>query len=407
MNIQEHNFLSLLRYAVHGGEISLQQPVDYGQILAMARAHNLQALVGEMLCQDTVFLSAPEYEDTVRMVMGQVNAQAVRTDAFLKLYRRLSDAGIYPIVMKGLICRQLYGEYCDHRPSSDEDVLVRQEEFGEVQKVLETCCYRMDDKQETVTEKQLEKLQEITFHNEEAELYVEVHTNPIGLEYSLRRKMNDYFQNVFDDPRRVEIEGTEILTMNHTDHFLFLVLHAFKHMMTSGFGIRQVLDILLYQQQYGTEIDWTYIYRCLEQISAKCFYTDIITIGNRYLGFSLLSTYQPNCPEDLLEDLLSNGAFGNTTQAQLTAIQMTWSAIAAEKKSNKLLLLIKTIFPSKSRLMPLNPELADKPWLLPVCWVKRWGRFLKHNRQNGGNLAAESMAVSERRMELLRKYKIL
>lgn len=111
MNIQEYNFLSLIRYAVHGGEISLQQPVDYGQILAMARAHNLQALVGEMLCQDTVFLSAPEYEDTVRMVMGQVNAQAVRTDAFLKLYRRLSDAGIYPIVMKGLICRQLYGVY--------------------------------------------------------------------------------------------------------------------------------------------------------------------------------------------------------------------------------------------------------------------------------------------------------
>lgn len=61
MNIQEHNFLSLLRYAVHGGEISLQQPVDYGQILAMARTHNLQALVGEMLCQDTAFLSVSEY----------------------------------------------------------------------------------------------------------------------------------------------------------------------------------------------------------------------------------------------------------------------------------------------------------------------------------------------------------
>ena len=133
----------------------------------------------------------------------------------------------------------------------------------------------------------------------------------------------------------------------------------------------------------------------------------MITIGNRYLGFSLSSPYQPNCPEDLLEDLLSNGAFGNTTQAQVTAVQMTVAAVASEQKNNKLLLLIKTIFPSKGRLMPLNPELADKPWLLPVCWVKRWGRFLKHNRQNGGNLAAESMAVSERRMELLKKYKIL
>ncbi len=407
MNTWEYNFLSILKSAVHGGDVVLGQPVDYGRILDQAKEHNLQALVGETLCQDKTFIARPEYERVFSMVMGQVNAQAVRTDAFLKTYRQLSREGIHPIVMKGLICRLLYGDYGDHRPSCDEDILIRREAFDPVRKVLEACGFKLEDRQEAVTKKQLEELQEITFYNKEAGLCLEVHTNPFGRETGLRRKMNDYFLKVFDNPRTVEIEGTKIYTMNHTDHFLFLVLHAFKHMMTSGFGIRQVLDILLYQERYGTEIQWTYIYQSLRQIGADRFYGDIIAIGNRYFAFHLSAPDKPNCPEALLEDLLNSGAFGNTTQARMTATQMTSAAIASGKKTGTGMLILKTVFPSRSRIMAMNPQLADKPWLLPVYWVKRWGRFLKHNKENGGNLAAESMAESRRRMELLKKYKIL
>ena len=38
-------------------------------------------------------------------------------------------------MMKGLICRQLYGEYCDHRPSGDEDILIRKAEYKQVQQI--------------------------------------------------------------------------------------------------------------------------------------------------------------------------------------------------------------------------------------------------------------------------------
>ena len=53
------------------------------------------------------------------MIAGQVN----RTSAFLNLYQELIEGDCKPLVRKGIVCRQLYGEYADHRPSGDEDII--------------------------------------------------------------------------------------------------------------------------------------------------------------------------------------------------------------------------------------------------------------------------------------------
>jgi len=54
---------------------------------------------------------------------------------------KLAQQGIYPIVMKGMICRQLYGDLGEHRPSSDEDILVEIKDFYKVQEILEKEGY--------------------------------------------------------------------------------------------------------------------------------------------------------------------------------------------------------------------------------------------------------------------------
>ena len=46
-------------------------------------------------------------------------------------------------------------------------------------------------------------------------------------------------------------------------------------------------------------------------------------------------------------------------------------------------------------------------WLLPIAWVERWRRFLKRNQKQDNSLAKESLAISTRRTELLKKYDIL
>ena len=115
----------------------------------------------------------------------------------------------------------------------------------------------------------------------------------------------------------------------------------------------------------------------------------------------------PNCPEELLEDMLDNGIFGNTTQAERTAGSMTTAAVDNREKYTQARAIYRAIFPSKEFMITHNPELVESPWLLPFCWAKRWGRFLLHNKGNGGGLAQESIRISQRRINLLKKYGVI
>ena len=56
--------------------------------------------------------------------------------------------------------------------------------------------------------------------------------------------------------------------MTLTDHLLYLILHALKHFLYSGFGIRQVCDIALFSERYRDEIDWSRVKTELQSVSA-------------------------------------------------------------------------------------------------------------------------------------------
>ena len=43
-----------------------------------------------------------------RRIVQQVMIQTMKTSEFLQLYRFLAEAGIRPLVVKGIVCRELY-----------------------------------------------------------------------------------------------------------------------------------------------------------------------------------------------------------------------------------------------------------------------------------------------------------
>lgn len=400
----EVNFLRLLDSVIHNKVDSDILPVDYKEVLSIAQSHNMYALICEKLKEYPNFTETPIYEVAITKQLRIIAEQIQRTYAFLEVYQAFSTKNIYPIVMKGIICRRLYGELCNHRPSADEDILVRRSDFQKIWDILQAQGYIPE--RQNLTQNQISELQEISFFHPKYKLTIEVHTNPIGKENDIRCQMNDFFVKVFDNMKVVQIEGIEIWTMSDTDHFLFLILHAFKHMMSSGFGFRQVLDILLFYEQNENAIDMPYILDKLSEVKAKHFFSDLIHIGNQYLGFHFTAPEEEHCVEELLEDLMENGIFGNTTQAQIMARSMTNAAL--EKGNRKETPnLMRAIFPNKSYLISGYPELVEHPWLLPVCWAKRWIRFLRDKTRYRGNLVGDSIEISSRKINFLKKYDIM
>ncbi len=400
---QTQNFLYLLALNIHPDfSLKLSRPYDWDCIFQMARAHNVLPLIYE---QAVKLCPGCAGDDIQTKVFLTVMRQSQLTQTFLSLYSNFAAQGLYPIVMKGIVCRNMYGEFCDHRPSGDEDLLIQKKDFAKAKKILEECGYKAD--QEQLSDKQLDKIQEVSFSDPKTNLYIELHINPLGNDNVHRSRLNQYFKNVFDNFMVMDINGASLRTMNHTDHFLYLVCHAFRHFLSGGFGIRQVFDILLYMERYGSEIDHGYLKQVCEKNGMLSFFSDMIYIGNTYMGFKLEPFCRPNCPEDMLYDMMQNGVFGNGTQEQRTAFRMTAAAVSGKEDAGKLQTLFHSAFPSKEQMTDAHPELIEKPYLLPLRWMQRWIRFLKHNHSSGGNLAAKSMEISTRRIELLKKYNII
>lgn len=409
MDYQVKIFCEIIKEIVHPSrEKCIDKEIDWDYLVQLSKEHNLLALFMEGASKYYSYISRNEYEREMKESLGVVAGQVRRTTAFLQLYEAFNEAGIYPIVMKGLICRELYGKMADHRPSGDEDILIRISEYEEAKRILIENSYVSELSAEA--EKQIERLQEVSFIHPKNRLHIELHLNPMGRENDSRASMSDYFVNVFDEYREVEIQDILVRTMNHQEHMLFLILHAFKHFTFGGFGVRQMLDILLYQEQYGKEIDFEKLHQILSDFKADTFWSDLIHIGNLYFGFDLNVIQEQNCPEELLDDMIRCGAFGNKTQAEVLAGRATMRASSnylKDKSSNVLVVIWRSIFPSRVYMLDQAPYLQEKPWLLPIAWIKRWFCFIKKERKDEENLAFKSIQISQRRMKLLKKYDLV
>lgn len=398
------DFVQILKYVIQISKetegLQLNEPVDWDTLETISKEHNLFPLFYEAACQFPEYRNREDYEDNINCVMTMIGQQIKKTETFLELYRAFVKEDLHPIVMKGLICRQLYGKYAEKRPSGDEDILVRKEDFYKVKEIMEAhgfVCSKPD-----VTMAQLEQLQDVGFYENKIGFLIEVHTNIMGHTNEMRTKMGDCFKDVFEHARTVEIRNVPITTMSHTEHYLFLVLHAFKHFSLSGVGVRQMLDILLYQKTFEQEIDWESVKAALEENHASGYLGDLQFIGEQYLGFELGVRFETCSPNGLLQDMMEVGVFGKHDDSDILAARINLNVKQGEKPG--VFAWIRMGFPPVRYMMDEAPYLKEKPWLLPVEWVKRWKRFLGKMRKHGGNFMLDSVKKSQKRMELLRKY---
>lgn len=398
------DFLNIVKYAIHQNFSTelpkLHEEVNWGILLQLAKEHNLFPLFHEVACKYSEYNNQSDYTKNMHIAMNAVANQVRKTEAFLELYRDFLKEDSHPIVMKGIVCRQLYGRYAEHRPSGDEDILVRKEDFYKVKAVMEKNGFVCS--LPNVTEAQLEGIQQVGFYNQETKFLIEVHTNVMGHENEMRTQMTNSFEDVFKHVRTLEVQDVPITTMSHTDHYAFLVLHALKHFTLNGVGVRQMLDILLYQKTYEQEINWEWVETVLVANHACSYLGDIQYIGTHYLGFTLKKQFEICSPETLLQDMIEVGVFGKKDKAD--GFGSSINLLTMNGKKAGVVAWIRVVFPNIKFMMHTAPHLEEKPWLLPVEWVRRWGRFFEQAKKYEGNLIVDSVKKSEKRKIIIRKY---
>lgn len=380
-------------------------PAEWDQLFALAQSHHVLPLVFEAVCRLPELKNSP----VRRQVIGQVMLQTQKTAEFLKVLDALRSGGVTPLVVKGLICRSLY-PLPDHRPSSDEDVLIPLEQSS--------CCHRILTElglKTTVEGDRFETDYEIPYRQESGPLYIELHRHLFPPESEAYGDLNRFFEQAQVRSVTETIDGVSVPTLGYTDHLFFLICHAFKHFLHSGFGIRQVCDITLYANAYGSRIDWTALFSNCRAIRADLFAAAVFRIGQKHLTFDPALACYPGfwqaLPVDetaMLEDLLDAGIYGGTTMSRKHSSNITLDAATAghkgTKQGNSLML---SLFPSAKKLEGRYPYLKDKPWLLPAAWTNRIGTFLLESRNRKDSSAALVLELGQKRIDLLRQYGII
>ena len=414
LNAISEKMLEALRCFLNGEKVMWEDGLsadDWAGLFRLCQHHQILPMIYDTVYACPAFASCPP--DLVQMIKGQVIRQVMtqsrKTEEFLQLYRKLTEHGLTPLVVKGIICRSLYREP-DYRCSGDEDVLIPAEQFHDcadvfAQNQMEMLEPDMDPDEEG----------EVPYYHAGGMLHIELHKELFSSESEAYGGLNRLFDDVFDRKIQAEINGVKVYTMCHTDHLLYLILHAFKHFLHSGFGIRQVCDIMIYAEAYGSEINWDSLLEKCSGIHADVFAASLFDIGKKELNFNPEKACYPESwaqieadGGDMLEDLIDGGVFGDSSMSRKHSSNITLQAVSEDKKGKKAeASLIRSLFPDRAYMERTYTYLKKYSFLLPVAWASRIVKYLKESKSMRENDAMASIEIGNHRVDLMKKYKII
>lgn len=407
-------FLQALKASLENRKVDWSQEITLEQwetIFRLADLHNVLPMIYESVYSCEAAKSIPLQMSSViaGKAMRSVSMQAVQTAQFKRLYAHLRQAEAVPLVVKGIVCRSLYPNP-DYRFSGDEDLLIPPEKFMQCHKAMLDFGMQM-----TEPEKNIEAVHELGYGKAKSPIYIELHKSLFPPESDAYGDFNNLFEGIFGRTVEIEAEGERFLTLGYTDHLFYLICHALKHFLHSGFGVRQVCDIVLFANAYGDYIDWQNVYERCQAVNGEVFTAALFKIGQKYLDFDPDAANLPEVwqniktdEEMLLEDLIEAGIYGDSDLSRKHSSNITLGAVSADKKGKKAKGgVLKSVFPSAKALSGRYPYLNKKPYLLPIAWTDRILKYRKETAAMSNNGAAESLKIGGKRVELLRKYKIV
>ena len=388
----ELDFLAAVRAGLAGRPAELEQ-ADYGGLFRLAGEQKLLPFVYEAVRESgDAGENAALFAWAKAQARSQVLGQTLRSAAFRELYVQMRQAGLHPVVVKGQLCSGLYPRE-DFRLSGDDDLWVPGEE-------MEAVHHFLTDRGlvTRVPEEELPLRGEITYGDPRGSVHLEVHRRL----FEEDETMNGLLAEALRNP--VELRG--FLSLAPQDHLLYLILHAYKHFVARGVGIRQLCDIGLWAGAYGDEVDWEKLYGDCKTVRSQGFAAGAFGICRSYLGMELaLPALWDQAPplEPLCHDALAGGIYGSADGDRLRASTLTLHAVQTGGRGRKLPL--RALFPSRAYLADQYPYLRRHPGLLPWAWVQRLARYAAEDRK--GNSPAGAVKLAQERVVLLKEYGVM
>lgn len=388
MTESEKQFLYLFKCGIKGEAAAADYEFDVGEVFSLASAHSVMPVIFAAVMNN----NSEQIALYKRKFKALVGSQMSKNESFRLLYSDLIKNDFSPVLLKGPVCAVNY-PVPDYRLSSDFDVYISEADKMRLYSYLENNGYSRKNE---------------AFFCEENSLYIEIKT-ALGEGSDDFSAKTDRLFNGFEQ-RLVTVGGYK--TLSYTDNMLYLIVHALKHFIGSGFGVRQTADIILFAEKNKNEIDFEYVFKKLGEINGDVFALNVFKAAEKFFGFDFSYIYnvldingKKTYEDEFMEDLLAAGVFGKRTQDRLHS---AGAVTASVDGGGKLHSFASSVFPSYSAMKNRYPVLKYLPILLPLFWIVRLIKYsVKMVFGKNKVSPSESVKIANNRIELMKKTGII
>ena len=362
MTLEQSFFLSILADHINGRNTTApNETPNWDELLRLGRIHQVE---GILYHQGRGFLP-PKYENLLMQRYGAtVYYYANRTLMVKLLADELQAQHIPYFIIKGAAVADYYPVPA-LRTMGDTDLVVHTEDRQRVHEIFLSHGYS--------NESHFEDREWIYYKNQ---MEFELHDNLIYSEVINRKEHEEYLKDFW----KYVQDG--VLDWNF--HLLFLLFHLRKHLMNSGVGFRQFMDVALTAKN-NKDLNWAWIEEELDKLGMLRFAKTVFALNHIWFDVEppiQVKELEASFIEEATELVFRNGVFGfhNAENQENAAVN-----IARRGRNAQLAMAcsaLRKIFPSYPALCVVEHYrfLKGKPWLLPVAWIYRAFRGISRHQ---------------------------
>lgn len=370
--------------------------VDWAEVYELAVKHNIGGILY------TAIRKLPEQECVPKDIQkdlqvhfyASVSRSKEQDMRMVQVMECLNQKKIFHVLMKGWVLKRYY-PIPELRTMGDIDFLIREEDRQRTHEALLQLRFFCTSDTGFV------------WCYEKGNTLLEVHSRIVSQKVGRGADTEQYYLDAVSHTEKVRGEYTLCFIKEY--HLVYLFVHAAKHFQYAGYGLRGMMDFVMFIERYENELDWCYIWRELDKLGLSVFARVILKLCKEWFGIEV--SFEPiqiqlGSYEKMKEIIFAGGVYGYCGR-NMEASQVRNQLEGAQNSELKMLkwkAVIKMVFPNRHYMRMYMKSVEKYSLLLPVAWVIRWYQAIFRRGFKNTNRMKQLFLVDE---EVREEYALL
>ena len=369
MNNAQKQFIDILSAGIRGKSADkVYYNVEWDEVIDLADKHKVDGIIYLALRKSKLISNIGEEKISLLKQKAAITGitQSRHISGLSTVLNKINERNIPVIVLKGLVVREFYPQP-DQRSMNDADILVHEGDVEKVKQLLIDMGY-------VYLEDHKASHHIALVHHKYP--FIELHWNLFKRD-GFSNELEHYERLIWRRAIKVNVGEAEVLSLSYEDLALHLCMHMAAHLAATGFGVRQLCDLVLLVEHNGDEVDWNSFIMKARMYGFEKFGKIIFLLCNKLFNMeapkeiNIKVVNNKKYVSALLDEIFEAGVHGKKEMANQFATQVAFNF--EEKDSNATLGAINRYF---RFIFPKIDDMSDKysyakkvKILAPIAWI--------------------------------------